>query len=132
MKSVVWLTVFMICLGCSQQAPIAAETSKLVPLEIKIPAAAFKGTPAQIATNTYTEPFSEAPPPPLMVPDDAKNLAPLAKLTTSSTYGADKLAQLVDGDKEASEQSVVLLKKATQYVQTDLGSPAEIFAIVIW
>ncbi len=109
-----------------------ADAAKMVPLETKLPAAAFKGTPANIPTNTYTEPYSEAPPPALMIPADATNLAPAAKLTTSSTYNADKLNQLVDGDKEASEQSVVILKKGTQYVQMDLGSPAEIFAVVIW
>jgi len=37
----------------------------------------------------------------------------------------------VDGDKEAAEPSIVLLRKGTQYVQMDLGSPAEIFAIVL-
>ena len=110
----------------------AADAPKMVPLETKLPAAAFKGTPANIPTNTYTEPYSEAPPPAVMIPADAKNLAPAAKLTTSSSYNADKLNQLVDGDKEASEQSVVILKKGTQYVQLDLGSPAEIFAVVIW
>jgi hypothetical protein len=110
----------------------AADAGKMVPLDTKLPAAAFKGTPANIPTNTYTEPYSEAPPPALMIPEDAKNLAPAAKLTTSSTYNADKLSQLVDGDKEASEQSVVILKKGTQYVQMDLGGPVEIFAVVIW
>src|SRR5260221_4801003 len=93
------------------QSCLAADAGKLIPLEIKLPAAAFKGTPPNIQTNSYTEPYSEAPPAPLMVPADAKNLAPAAKLSTSSSYGGDKLAQLVDGDKEASAQSIVILKQ---------------------
>jgi len=39
---------------------------------------------------------------------------------------------VVDGDKEASDQAIIFLRKGSQYVQMDLGSPAEIFAILIW
>jgi hypothetical protein len=130
-KDRVPVTVLGVLVGACSYAK-AADAPKLIPLETKLPAAAFKGTPANVPTNSYTEPYSEAPPAALMIPADATNLAPAAKLTTSSTYNADKLNQLVDGDKEASEQSVVILKKGTQYVQMDLGSPAEIFAVVIW
>ena len=42
------------------------------------------------------------------------------------------LVKIPDGDKEAGEQSVVLLHKGPQWVQIDLGSPYEIYAIVIW
>jgi hypothetical protein len=38
----------------------------------------------------------------------------------------------VDGDKEASDQSIIFLRKGTQFVQLDLGAPSELFAIVIW
>src|ERR1051326_8348010 len=120
-------------LGTSTFTSLAADSDKRVPLEIKLPAAAFKGTPANIQTNSYTEPFSEAPPAPTMVPPGLTNLALAAKLTTSSpTVLGGSLAQIVDGDKEASEGSVILLKKGTQYVQMDLGRAAEIFAIVLW
>ena len=39
---------------------------------------------------------------------------------------------LVVGDKEASEQSIIYLRKGTQWVQVDLGAAHEIFAIVLW
>ena len=42
------------------------------------------------------------------------------------------LGKIVDGDKEASDQSIIFPRKGTQYVQMDLGAPSEIFAIVIW
>ena len=114
-------------------AGVAAGAEKMVPLDITLPGAAFKGTPQNIQTNSYTEPYSDAPPVPTMVPEGVKNLAPGAKLGTSSNnLSAEKLSKIVDGDKEAAEPSIVLLRKGTQYVQMDLGSPAEIFAIVIW
>ena len=118
-------------------AVISAATSVLaadmVPLDIKLPAAAFKGTPANIQTNSYTEPYSEAPPAPLMVPAGLENLAKTAKLTCSSSNVMNgPLDKLIDGDKEANESSVVLIRKGTQWVQMDLGKECEIFAIVIW
>jgi hypothetical protein len=42
------------------------------------------------------------------------------------------LEKITDGDKEAYDTSVALLRKGTQWVQIDLGAPHEIFAIVIW
>jgi hypothetical protein len=105
-----------------------------VPLELKLPAAAFKGTPKDIQTNSYTEPYPEKPRPPFMVPNGLKNLATGAKLTSSDkNAGADTLSKITDGDKEASDQAIIFLRKGTQYIQMDLGSsPSEIFAILIW
>jgi hypothetical protein len=111
----------------------AVAADKMVPLDVKLPGAAFKGTPTNIQTNTYTEPYSDAPPAAMMVPEGLQNLAKGSKLTSSSTnVPAEKLALIIDGDKEAAEPSVVLLRKGTQYIQMDLGNPAEIFAIVMW
>jgi hypothetical protein len=114
-------------------AGVALAADKMVPLDIKLPGAAFKGTPTNIQTNSYTEPYSDAPPAPMMVPEGLINLAPSAKLSSSSTnVSSEKLSKIVDGDKEAAEPSVILLRKGTQYVQMDLGKEADIFAIVIW
>src|SRR5437867_12455432 len=63
--------------------PAAAPAGDLVPLKLSLPAAAFKGTPKDFQTNTYTEPLSDKPRPPMMVPAGLKNLAPGAKLTSS-------------------------------------------------
>ena len=119
------------------QTVLAAESSAgsgdKVPLMIKLPAPAFKGTPKDIQLSSYVEPLSDKPRPPMMVPPGLKNLAPSAKLTCSDKNAtADTLAKIVDGDKEASEQSIIYLRKGTQWVQMDFGSPQEIFAIVIW
>ena len=68
-----------------------------------------------------------------MVPPGVSNVA-LGKTVTSSATNTlpEKLAKITDGDKEANETSIVLLRKGLQWVQIDLGSPQEIYAIVVW
>jgi hypothetical protein len=111
----------------------ASSSGDMVPLAIKLPAPAFKGTPKELQLSSYVEPFSDKPRPAMMVPAGLKNLAPGSKITTSDKNAtAEALAKLTDGDKEASEQSIIYLRKGTQWVQLDFGSPQEIFALVIW
>ena len=76
---------------------------------------------------------SDKPRPPLMVPPGLSNLALHKPVTTSDTNKpADELVKVTDGDKEAGDQNVVLLRKGPQWVQIDLGSPCQIYAIVVW
>jgi hypothetical protein len=118
---------------CLTAQDSSAASSDKVPLMLKLPPPAFKGTPKDIPLNSYVEPLSDKPRPPMMVPPGLKNLAPSSKLTSSDKNATpDILAKLIDGDKESSDQSIIFLRKGTQYVQMDLGSPSEIFAIVIW
>ena len=110
-----------------------ATSGDMVPLAIKLPAAAFKGTPKDMALGPNVEPLSDKPRPPMMVPAGLKNVAPGSKITCSDkNVPADSLAELNDGDKDASDQSIIFLRKGTQWVQLDLGSPQEMFALVIW
>jgi hypothetical protein len=104
-----------------------------VPLKLKLPAPVFAGTPKEAPSGSNVEVLSTNPPPPLMIPPDARNLAPGKKITSSdkNAIGA-ALAKITDGDKEASENSVVLLRKGLQWVQFDLGAPRKIFAVAIW
>ncbi len=68
-----------------------------------------------------------------MVPPGLKNLAKDAKLTSSDKNATSSvLEKITDGDKEASDQSIIFLRKGSQWVQMDLGAPAELFAILIW
>ena len=116
----------------SIQVAAAADDAK-VPLNIKLPSPAFKGTPKDIQLSSYVEPLSDKPRPPMMVPPGLKNIAVGAKITCSDKNAtSDALAKLTDGDKEASEQSIIYLRKGTQWVQMDFGSPQEIFAVCIW
>ncbi len=128
------LTITVVNLLLASTSPAADAAGDMVPLVIKLPAPAFKGTPKDIATNSYTEPYDPSKPRPLMlVPSGLKNLAPATKLTCSDkNVTADSLAKLTDADKDASDQSIIFLRKGTQWVQVDLGSPQELFALAIW
>ena len=111
----------------------AADAADMVPLALKLPAPAFKGTPKDLQRGPNVEPLSDKPRAPMMVPSGLKNIAPGSKITCSDkNVPADNLAKLTDGDKDASDQSIIFLRKGTQWVQMDFGSPQEIFALVIW
>jgi hypothetical protein len=139
LKSLPRFAALTLPLACAQLLAIsntrAAEAAGAgqVPLDLKLPAPAFKGTPKDIQLSAYVEPLSDKPRPPMMVPAGLKNVAKDAKLTCSDKNAtAETLGKITDGDKEASEQSIIYLRKGTQWVQMDLGSAQEIFAIVIW
>jgi hypothetical protein len=107
----------------------------LVPLPLKLPAPAFKGTPKDLQIGPNVEPVSDKPRAPMMVPSGLKNIALDSKVKITSSdknVPADNLAKLVDGDKDASDQSIIFLRKGTQWVQMDLGSPQALFALVVW
>jgi hypothetical protein len=60
-------------------------------------------------------------------------VAPGSKITCSDPNpNSAALAKLTDGDKEALDGSILLLRKGVQWVQFDLGAPQEIFALAIW
>ena len=120
-----------LCLGLA--AAQLASADDLMPLKLKLPAAAFVGTPKDIPTGSNIEKPTGKPRPDLMVPADVKNLAPGSKITCSDANVTEAaLAKIVDGNKEANDASVVLVRKGVQYLQFDLGSDQEIFAIVFW
>src|ERR1035437_9407320 len=68
----------------SPKAP-AAPTGDLVPLAIKLPAPAFKGTPKDLQLGPNVEPISDKPRAPMMVSAGLKNIAldPKVKITCS-------------------------------------------------
>jgi RNA polymerase sigma factor (sigma-70 family) len=113
-------------------SPVVARKD-LVPLVLKLPMPAFKSEIVNIPRNDNVERPSSKPRPPLLVPPGLTNLARGCKVTSSDKYTrAEALAKIVDGDKEATEQSVVFLRKGAQWVQLDLGSPCEVFAVALW
>jgi hypothetical protein len=111
----------------------AESTGRLVPLELKLPVAAFKGTPPEIKTNAYTDPLPLKQPPVPLVPPGLKNIALGLKASCSDTHAtSEALAKLTDGDKDALDESVLTLRKGAQWVQLDFGSPQELFAVALW
>ena|SRR5437870_4442370 len=139
-----WLPFLLICgllllsISCGQaedkaKSDSGSSSSPLVPLEVKLPSPAFKGTPKDMQLGPNVEPLSDKPRPPFLVPPGLKNIAPGAKLTSSDKNAtATVLEKITDGDKEPSDQSIIFLRKGPQWVQMDFGSPQEIFAILIW
>lgn len=109
------------------------QAEDLVPLKIKLPAPAFVGTPSDTPVGTTVEKPSGIPRALLMVPPGVVNLSFKKPITTSDTNQVpENLVKITDGDKEASEEGTVLLRKGVQWVQIDLGAPSEIYAVVIW
>lgn len=117
----------------TQFSASTACAEDLVPLKLKLPSPAFIGTPSDAPVGADVEKPTGKPRPPIMVPADVVNVA-RGKAVTSSAQNvvADDLKKITDGEKEATEQNVVLLRRGPQWVQIDLGSPEQIFAIVIW
>ena len=108
-----------------------SRAQNLVPLNIVLPSAALNGTPSNekpdpnIDINTNRAPF--------LAPAGVTNVALNKKVTSSATNCApEDLAKIADGEKEGTEDNVVLLLRGSQWVQIDLGSPQEIYAIVVW
>jgi NedA-like, galactose-binding domain len=131
------LSLLLVAGACRAADPAkdTAASSGMVPLILKLPEPAFKGTPKEMPPGLNVEPLSDKPRPPMMVPAGLKNIAaePGVKITCSDKNATpDMLAKIVDGDKEASEQSIIYLRKGVQWVQMDFGSPQQIFAVVIW
>ncbi len=103
-----------------------------VPLKLKLPAPVFAGTPKEAPPGVTVDPPS-AQPQVIMVPRDARNIAPKARLSSSDKNATTAmLSKITDGDKEAEEDSVVLLRKGLQWIQFDFGRDEAIFAIAIW
>jgi len=110
-----------------------ASSQELVPLKLTLPDPVFSGTPKDAPPGVDIEPMPTKPPPPLMIPADARNIAPGKKITCSDkSVSADQLARITDGNKAAGEDNTALLRKGLQWIQFDLGAPHDIYVIVIW
>ena len=108
-----------------------SRAQNLVPLPITVPPATFKGTPTDEKPDPRID--SNTNRPPFLAPAGVTNVALHKKVTSSATNaGPEELAKITDGEKEPSEENTVVLRRGSQWVQIDLGSPQEIFAIVVW
>lgn len=111
----------------------ASAKRDLAPLDIKLPRPAFKGTPKDVPPGTNLEKPRSGPRPPFLAPKGAKLLSKDKPVTASDKdpiIGSIKL--ITDGDKEANEGSYVEFGPGLQWVQIDLGKPAEIVAVLVW
>jgi len=105
----------------------------LVPLELKLPKPAFKGTPQNVPPGTNLEKPRKGPRPPHMAPKSSVNVAAGKPVTSSDRDPIiGKVDLITDGDKEANDGSFVELGPKLQYVQIDLQKPLRISAVLVW
>jgi hypothetical protein len=107
--------------------------SGLVPLPITLPKPQFTGTPVNLEGVTNLEPPLGRARPDFLAPADVRNVALNQPVTSSMDPPImGELFQIVDGDKEANEDGLVDLGPMKSWVQIDLGSPHELWAILFW
>jgi hypothetical protein len=119
----------------TQQAKATAPASagELAPLPITLPKPMFVGTPTNFEGVTDLEPPLGKARPPFLAPKGVTNVA-LGKSVKSSSGEPimGQLAMITDGDKEATDKSLVELDPFLQNVTIDLGQPCEIYAVLVW
>lgn len=104
-----------------------------VEIALDLPAPAFKGTPKHVPEGSHLEEPRRGPRPPFKAPAGTKNLAfekPVSGSDEDPIIGS--LDLITDGDKQATEESYVEFGPGPQYVQIDLGQPAELHGILLW
>ncbi|MHC5082951.1 MAG: discoidin domain-containing protein [Planctomycetota bacterium] len=107
--------------------------TKLVPIPLELPKAMFVGTPENLSGIENMEKPLGKPRPAFLAPEGVTNLAAGKPVTAFEMEPiAGDLEMIVDGDKDATEGSVVELGPFEQWVQIDLEKEAEIYAIVFW
>ncbi|NQV31365.1 MAG: hypothetical protein HQ515_01670 [Phycisphaeraceae bacterium] len=111
----------------------AAAAGGLVPLPVTLPKPQFAGTPTNLQGVENLEPPLGRARPAFLAPDDVTNVA-LNKLVTALMDPPimGELSQIVDGDKEATEDGLVDLGPMKEWVQIDLETPQEIWAVLFW
>ncbi len=113
---------------------LQADDAK-VPLKTELPEEVLAGTPPDVLALLYPglEELPEGDLPDFMVPKGTKNLALKKKVTASDSRPLiGELEFVTDGKKAGSEDAFVELPPEPQWVQVDLGAPAEIYAIYVW
>src|ERR1043166_2998902 len=86
---------------------VNAADADLVPLPLQLPLPTLKGTPEDLPRSPSIDAPAEKPPPPLMAPKGARNVALNKKVTASDKNPiTGEPSQITDGKKEAYDQEV--------------------------
>jgi len=113
----------------SSAAPASSGGS--MALTTEIPPELIEGTPQPIKVPNLEQAPKSAPT--LMVPWGTTLLYAGKTVTGSDDFPIiGELAYITDGDKEAGEGYFVELMDGLQWVQIDLGAPAQLSAIWLW
>ena len=113
-------------------APEQPTDQALVAIAMELPKPMFVGTPQDTKIPNLEKPRG-GPRPPFLAPQGTVNLAkgkPVSSSDEEPIIG--ELEMITDDDKEAADGSYVELGPFAQHVTIDLGTVADIYAIVIW
>lgn len=123
------ITLSLLCL--SGFAMLQSASAADMALKTEIPPELIEGTPQPIKVPNLEQAPTATPT--LSVPEGTVLLSAGKPVTGSDDFPIiGELAYITDGDKEAGEGYFVELMDGLQWVQIDLGAPAEIQAIWIW
>lgn len=101
-------------------------------LEIQLPKPLFVGTPKNLKSTNLEKPLPGKRPV-YQVPAGTALLSAGRKVASSDTAPIiGNLNLVTDKDKEAGDGSIVELGPGKQYVQIDLGKPAQLVALAVW
>jgi len=106
-----------------------------VQVKIDYPKPFIGGIPKEISDYQVRDPHPhDKPRPPILVPVGCDKLLSRGCKVTSSDDDPiiGELSYITDGDKEYDSSTYVELKKGLQWIQIDLGSEKEIYAICVW
>lgn len=113
----------------SSSAP--GGTAGGVPLTPELPPELIEGTPKPMKVPNLIPAPKAAPE--FLVPEGTELLSAGKTVTSSDDYPIiGDVSLITDGDKEAGEGYYVELLDGLQWVQIDLGAPAEINALWLW
>jgi hypothetical protein len=116
--------------GSFDAAGVAA--GEMVPIEIELPAPAFRGTPVPMEEPNVEKPRGK-PRGPFFAPKGTVNLARAKTVATSDPMpAAGEVDYVTDGDKEASDFGYLELRPGSEWVQVDLGQKATVYAVLVW
>jgi hypothetical protein len=103
-----------------------------VPIPLELPRPLFVGTPVPIKVPNLEKPSGVARPP-FLAPAGTVNLARGKPVTASDSYPViGDIDFVTDGEKDGSDGTFVEFGPGLQWVQVDLGAPANLYAIVFW
>jgi hypothetical protein len=115
----------------SASSEVAASPAGSMPLTTEIPPELIEGTPQPVKVPNLEQAPSTVPT--LMVPESTVLLSAGKEVTGSDDFPIiGELSYVTDGDKEAGEGYFVELMDGPQWVQIDLGAPADLSAIWVW
>ena len=102
-------------------------------LELELPKPKFSGTPVPIKGFPHLEKKRQGARPDFMIPSDVELVSDGKEVTSSDDWPIiGELEFVTDGDKDADEGYYVELAPDLQWVQIDLETSREIFAIALW